>query len=70
VGVENEFGTSQVERVERLVEGRPSGVEHGADGAIGENRSGGETVEQRMRHLGTPGTYRGVITQLYLTITP
>ena len=63
--VEDELGTGEIERVERLVEGRPGGIEHGADGAIGEDRSSGETVEQRMGHGGTPGSLRSRIAQLY-----
>ena len=67
--IEDEFGTGEIERVERLVEGRPSGIEHGADGAIGEDRSSGETVQQRMGHRGTPDCNRIAIAQLYPTPT-
>ncbi len=69
VRVEDELGTGEIERVERLVEGRPGGIEHGADGAIGEDRSSGESVEQRMGHRGTPGSNRIAIAQLYPTPT-
>ena len=42
---EDELGTREIERVERLVEGRPGGVEHRANRAIGEDRSSGESIE-------------------------
>jgi hypothetical protein len=45
VRVEDELGTGEIERIERLVERRSRGIEHRADGAIGEDRSSGESVE-------------------------
>jgi hypothetical protein len=65
--IENELGTGDIERDELLVEGCPGGVEHGAESAIGEDRSSGETVEQRVGHRGTPGRNRIAVTQLYPT---
>jgi hypothetical protein len=67
--IEDEFGTGEIERVERLVEGRPGGIEHGANRAIGEDGSSSESVEQRVSHGGTPGRNRIAIAQLYPTPT-
>ena len=44
-GVPLEIGTGEIERIERLVERRSRGIEHRADGAIGEDRSSGKSVE-------------------------
>jgi hypothetical protein len=69
VRIEDELGTRKIERIERLVERRPGGIEHGADGAIGEDRTSGESVEQRVGHGGTPSSNRIAIAQLYPTAT-